>query len=484
MKRMALFILAIMLAAGTMQVASAAASLTVGSISYDSTVVKDESITVTSTVTAASVSGTLTVDVTLTDNSGQFTIPSATQQVQFTTDGTKSVSWTITAASTGTSSSPFTVSASGDDGSSAVKTASSAITVKDRPILTVSSTTDASSVSAGDSVTVSYVVSNSASSGAADATNVRVALSLPSGWSLSSGSSPYSLGTIAPAASSSGSWTVTADSPSSSNTLTITVTSTVPGGTVTTSSSVTGQTASSDSDTSDSSGGGGGGGAGASGEKYENIALKNVMKVYLQKDTLAQYEFTDEGNPIQTVSFVPLLNAGMINVVIEVLHDTSALVDSRPNGKVYRHMNIWVGKGEWASSSTISNPQISFTVEKAWLEENDIDLANIRLMRYTTKWNELETTVTKEDSELVYFTAQTPGFSPFAIVALEEDASEGEAAGKEQSHVIAAPEDDEMQQSENTDSREGTSKGMPGFGALTMLGMTAIACVLSRRKEH
>ncbi|QLC50716.1 PGF-pre-PGF domain-containing protein [Methanolobus zinderi] len=478
MKKLAVFLMAILIAVGTIPTASAAASLSIGSISYDTNVVKDESITITSSVSAASVSGTLTVDVTLTDNSGQFTIPSPTQQVQFTSDGTKAVSWTVTATSTGTHSSPFTVSASGDDDSSTAKTASSAITVKDRPVLSVSSSTDISSVSAGQEVVLSYVVSNSASSGAADATNVKVDLALPSGWSLSSGTDPASLGTIAPGASSSGSWTVVADDPSSSNTLPLSVTSTIPGGTVTTSSSVVGPSTSSDTSSSSGGGGGGGGGGGASGEEYENIAHKAVKKVYMQKDVLAEYEFTGEENPISIVSFTPKLNAGMIDVTIEVLHDTSALVDSKPNGKVYRNMNIWVGKGGWASSSTISGPEVSFSVEKSWLEENDIDSANVRLMRYTTEWNQLETAIADEDSDFVYFTAKTPGFSPFAISAVEDtsivEASEDESETSDDTGL--------QEENEGTEQQEETSNGLPGFSALTLIGMLAVAFVASRRK--
>jgi len=125
MKTNVILILLLVFLTGYVSSASAAASLSVGTISYDTIIVKDESITITSSVTASSVSGTLTVDVTLTDNSGLFTIPTATQQVQFTTDGTQSVSWTITAASTGTNSAPFTIRAIGDDsGNSASGTSS------------------------------------------------------------------------------------------------------------------------------------------------------------------------------------------------------------------------------------------------------------------------------------------------------------------------------------------------------------------------
>lgn len=479
-KGIALIFLAMLIAVGTISTASATASLSIGSINYDSSVVKDESITITSTVTAASVSGTLTVDLTLSDNSGQFTVPSPTQQVQFTSDGTKSISWTVTAASTGTSASPFTISASGDDGSSNAKISSTAITVKDRPVLTIDSSTDVSSVSAGDDVVISYVVSNSASVGAADATNVKVDLTLPSGWSLSSGTDPATLGTIAPTASSSGSWTVTADSPASSNTFTLTVTSTIPGGSVTTTSSVTGPESSSSSTSSSSSGGGGGGG-GASGEEYENIAMKDVKKVYVQKDVESLYEFTEEQNPIKEISFMPLINAGYTDVTIEVLHDKSAYSDSKPNGNIYRYMNIWVGKAGWASSSTIANPQISFAVEKSWLNENGIDPVNIRLMRYTTQWDELETAVTDEDNDYVYFTSSTPGFSPFAIVVPGETATTAADTETvvETDTTEATTTADE--QKEETTSEEGS--GIPGFEAVALVPMIGLAFLIKRKKE-
>ncbi len=481
MKKIAIVLFIMLIAAGMIPTASAAASLNIGSINYDTSVVKDESITITSTVTAASVSGTLTVDVTLTDNSEQFTIPSPTQQVQFTSDGTKSVSWTVTATSTGTSSSPFTISASGDDDSSTAKTSSSAITVKDRPVLTIDSSTDVSSVSSGDDVVLSYVVSNSASEGAADATNVKVALSLPSGWSLSTGSSPTSLGTISPTASSSGSWTVSADSPSATNTFTLTVTSTIPGGSVTTTSSVTGPSSSTTTTTS-SSGGGGGGGGGATGEDYENIAYKDVKKVYVQKDVKTEYEFPEAENPIKGVSFMPKVNAGYTDVTIEVLHDKSSFANKEPEGKIYRQMNIWVGKTGWASSDTISEPEISFSIEKSWINENGVDPADVRLMRYTEQWDEIDTSVTDEDDEYFYFTASTPGFSPFAIV-IKEDEVVSEADIDEETVSESDDESVETSESQTDGAEEETSGSLPGFEALTLVAMFVIACMFHRKEK-
>lgn len=251
---------------------TASASLTIGSINYDSTVVKEESITVTSSVTASSVSS-LTVSVTLIDNSGLFTIPTPTQQLQFTTDGTKYISWTITAISTGSNTAPFTVSASGGDGSSASKTSSSVVSVQDLPVLTVTLSKDKSSVSSGDSVTLNYIVSNSTSVGAADATNVVISLAYPSGWSLISGTSSYSFATISPRASRSGSWVLRADNPAEVNTFTLKVNSTLPGGVISKTTLVTGQSSSTTI---------GGGGGGASGESYDNIEIKEKYDIKIR----------------------------------------------------------------------------------------------------------------------------------------------------------------------------------------------------------
>lgn len=305
--------LVLLLAVGCMPAASATASLSVGSMSYAGTVVKEESITVTSSITASSVSGTLTVDVTLTDNSGMFDIPSATQQVQFTSDGTKSVSWTITAASTGTDSTPFTISASGDDDSSGSKTASSPITVKDRPIIAVSSYADVTSVEEDGSVTVSYTVSNSGSNDAADATNLAVAITLPSGFSLSSESASYTVGTLAPGSSTSGSWVLNADDPADTNEFIVTATSTIPGGEVESTCSVDGA------------------GSGSSSSSGTSGALK-VSTLYVSNSTAVASEETD---PVTTKLIEQEEGSGSDSQAVEGSNDETSDKETEGSSAVW-----------------------------------------------------------------------------------------------------------------------------------------------------
>ncbi|MGB2729071.1 MAG: hypothetical protein WBD09_11525 [Halobacteriota archaeon] len=243
LKKVLPVILVLALIVGTMPIASAKSSLLIGSISHDSSVVKQESFTVSSSVTASNVAGTITVTVTLIDNTGgAVTITDAVKTLTFNTNATQNVQWTVTAGTAGTYSNPFKITATAsDEGIATPKTSDTPLTIQERPVLEVTFTRDKTSVSAGDSVRLDFTIMNSAAAGAADATNVIATLTLPGGWGVTDPS--HSLGTIAAGGGSeSGYWIVSADSPASSNTLTLKVTSTLPGGTITKTVSITGPT--------------------------------------------------------------------------------------------------------------------------------------------------------------------------------------------------------------------------------------------------
>lgn len=163
------------------------------------------------------------------------------------------------------------------------------------------------------------------------------------------------------------------------------------------------------------SGGGGGGGGGSTGEKYENIELKDVSSMFVNKDMSARFEFQSENNDIQYVEYESLKNAGSISVTIECLKDRSIFADSLPAGRIYRNINIWVGKTGYATPNNINDPMIGFRVNNSWIENNSIDVNSIVLNRYDGSWNKLPTTLTSSDNSYHYFETSTPGFSPFAI---------------------------------------------------------------------
>ena len=176
-----------------------------------------------------------------------------------------------------------------------------------------------------------------------------------------------------------------------------------------------GGSGSSSSKKSSSSGGGGGAG---SVEDFSNLATKDVDTQYLKINENVSYEFSKEGNPVQSIRFYSLKNSGEKTSTIEVLNNRSKLVNSSPEGFVYNYVNIWVGKAGFATSANIKDASIQFKVNNSWLEDLDVSPAEVKLQRYNgTAWEVLPTTLNSSNVSYTVFEAKTPGFSPFAITA-------------------------------------------------------------------
>ncbi|WP_321420611.1 PGF-pre-PGF domain-containing protein [uncultured Methanomethylovorans sp.] len=183
------------------------------------------------------------------------------------------------------------------------------------------------------------------------------------------------------------------------------------------SSSKSGGGSSGSSSSKKSSSSGGGSGA-TSVEDFVNVAIRDVDSAYLKMDSNVIYEFSREGNDIQSISLYSLKNSGEITSTIEVLNDRSKLAHSNPDGLVYRYLNIWVGKAGFATSNNIKDARIKFKVNNSWIEETGVIPAEIKLQRYNgTAWEVLPTTLESSNVDYTVFEAQTPGFSPFAITA-------------------------------------------------------------------
>jgi PGF-pre-PGF domain-containing protein len=82
--------------------------------------------------------------------------------------------------------------------------------------------------------------------------------------------------------------------------------------------------------------------------------------------------------------------------------------------KVYKYIEIT--KSLAFREGDMVNPEIDFKIEKSWLTDEGLNKDNLGLFRYVdNEWVELISTINKEDSDYVYYTAETPGFSYFAI---------------------------------------------------------------------
>ncbi len=223
----------------------------------------------------------------------------------------------------------------------------------------------------------------------------------------------------------------------------------------------------------DNSGGGSSSGGGASGELYENIACSETDRQYVNQNSDISYSFELECNIVQFVKFTSLKSAGQVATKVEMLKDTSALVDNPPLDIVYKNLNIWLGNAGWGTKRNIADATVVFTVDKSWITENNIDESSIALHRYSDdNWNKLITRKIAEDANSLQFEAETPGFSPFAIT--------GKTIGETGGEGIIEP----TVTAEETPAPTPTEKkGIPGFSLFAGLSVLMIAVQILRKKN-
>jgi len=226
-----------------------------------------------------------------------------------------------------------------------------------------------------------------------------------------------------------------------------------------------------DDDDSSSSGGGGG----TSGELYENIACSEIDRQYVYQNSDISYSFELECNIVQYVNFTGLTNAGKIATKVEMLKDTSTLVDNPPSDIVYKNLNTWVGNAGWATKSNIADATVVFTVERSWITENNIDESSIAIYRYSNdNWNKLMTRKIAEDANNLQFEAETSGFSQFAVTGKK---LEGEPGGES---IFVEPTVTVKKSPGPTTIGE---EGIPGFGLFAGFSVLLIAVQLLRKKK-
>jgi PGF-pre-PGF domain-containing protein len=226
-----------------------------------------------------------------------------------------------------------------------------------------------------------------------------------------------------------------------------------------------------------SSSGGGGGGGGTSGEDFGNILVSETEREYVNKDSKVSYSFDTEGNIIRYINFTGKTSSGRISAKIDILKDTSTLVDQAPPGKVFKNMGIYVGNLGWSNPNNIADPTISFYVDKSWVTEYNIDISTIRLNRYSDgKWNPLETDLS-EDQDFLHFESKTPGFSQFAVTGTEVSAAQESVEDVVVKPTIVV----EMKEPVTEQTPEEKDTGIPGFTLLTGIIIMLVVVKLLRR---
>jgi len=225
-----------------------------------------------------------------------------------------------------------------------------------------------------------------------------------------------------------------------------------------------------------SRGGSGGGGGAGSPESTRNIELKEVSSEQVFKGTHTCFTFKNEINDIATVEFDPKKNFGKITAIVEILKNTSSIVKEPAPGTVYRNINIWIGNSGFSSPENFENARINFRVSKAWIADHRVRENTVNLYRYDKdSWNPLPTSINGEDENYFYFTAETPGFSPFAISVIEEKTQsveispartgENRTLSKEDISDDKTNSDKEKQGVTASDIEKKEKKSSPGPGA-------------------
>ncbi|KAF5427055.1 MAG: hypothetical protein C5S41_01875, partial [Candidatus Methanomarinus sp.] len=223
---------------------------------------------------------------------------------------------------------------------------------------------------------------------------------------------------------------------------------------------------------------GGSSGGGSTSEDFHNILLKEIQREFVARDEQVCYHFVSEGNIISTINFTGMRTSGIIPARVEMLNDTSSLVNYAPLDMVYKNLNIWVGNLGWANPENIANATVDFKIEKLWVTRNNINESSIRMNRYEDgKWNILVTSLIGQDTRYLYFKSEIPGFSNFVVTGKQEYIGDPGDEGIDDNKRADVINEKPM----NTTTEEDT--GIPGFNVIANLFILLIVVQLLRKKK-
>jgi len=120
---------------------------------------------------------------------------------------------------------------------------------------------------------------------------------------------------------------------------------------------------------------------------------------------------------IGKIDIVSNTNLSNVKVKVAKLQTKPEEVDDPLNKTVYSYLDIILTTDEEdVDEEDIGKMNISFKIEVSWFTTNNVDKNSVTLLRYHNgQWVELTTIYLSEDGTYVYYTAETPGLSTFAI---------------------------------------------------------------------
>ncbi|RXA21714.1 PGF-pre-PGF domain-containing protein [Methanosarcina sp. MSH10X1] len=210
---------------------------------------------------------------------------------------------------------------------------------------------------------------------------------------------------------------------------------------------------------------GGSGGGGGSPEPAKNVQAKEISQAHVANGKPIKFDFTKNATCVAYVSFDAKKTTGKTTTIAEQLKAKSTLTSNLSSGEVYKYFNLWVGNAGFATEKNIENPVVCFKVEKSWLEDKKIDQNSIALNRYNEKkWSQMPAKLLKEDERYLYFTAETPEFSSFAITGKAVEKETGNETEPATGVQDAGQESIAAGSKDGQKSETGKITSIPGFG--------------------
>jgi len=162
-------------------------------------------------------------------------------------------------------------------------------------------------------------------------------------------------------------------------------------------------------------------------------ATRNIPVIEAGKEIATTFKDMD----VSMIALKSDKDVSDVKVEVERIERTPDIPE--PSGVSYTYLDMNVENTEGAKIEG----KIEFKVAKSWLVDNNIDGETVTLDRYDESegWKALPTIKVGENDDFVYFEAETPGFSTFAVTG-EKKEEEVEAAATPTptpTTIIAAP---------------------------------------------
>ncbi len=126
-----------------------------------------------------------------------------------------------------------------------------------------------------------------------------------------------------------------------------------------------------------------------------------------------------------------------VKITVEELKEKPDLVTEDIAGNVYAYLEFTKQNLE---DSGLDHARVRFKVPLSWLAEKGATQSDIALLRFSSTWNTLSTSLLRADEEYAYYEASIPGFSVFAIATQKKEAEE--PAVEEVVEVFEEPEEE------------------------------------------